>query len=224
MAHELGARDRLGLSLQPAWHGLGKIFSKPMTTEEVLKETSVGHYNVLQTRGWIPYNPNTGKVWIPEKGEIHPPKNIAWMQTEAMFNLRDDVELPDPDALLSPTGVGEGYEIVQNAQLCEIADRVMSESGARYETAGTLRNGKLVWLLAHMPSDANISGDKVNKYILIYSSHDGSRSITIASTLVRVVCWNTLSASLSSASNKVELRLQKQTGQFNFLRNSSILM
>jgi len=178
-----------------------------MKTADVLRETSVGEYQVEQGLGYVPYDKKTGRVILNLADSKVPAANVGWRTTECWFNFRADLKASDPLALLSPRGVGQQYTIVQNQELCEIADAVISEAGARYESAGTLRNGALVWLLARYPEDINVVGDSVRKYILIYSSHDGSRSITVAPTPVRVVCWNTLSAVLDNKqSNKIEIR------------------
>lgn len=207
MAHEIESMDRPGYAFKPAWHGLGRTFDRLMTTAEVLEETSVGDYNVVQVPGWLPYDAETGRIWIPPTEQAAPPVRMSWVRTDAHFNLRDDVKLPNRTAILSPLGVGPGYEVVQNYELCEIADRIISDTGAQYEAAGTLRNGRLVWLLARFPGDYAVSGDALRRYILIYAAHDGSKAIVVAATTVRVVCWNTLSAALADGGdNKVEIR------------------
>lgn len=195
MSHELRELDRAGYSLKPAWHGLGKTFDRIMTTKEVLEETSIGAYDVVQGGGFVAVDPETKQFW---EGPDLPPENFIWVPTQAMFNFRNDLDPTDSRALLSPLGVSRGYEVVQNSELCAIADTIIGESGARYESAGTLRNGKLVWLLARMPGEMDVSGDKVSRYILIHQSHDSSAPITVAATPIRVVCWNTLSAALNS--------------------------
>jgi len=194
MGHEILKLDKPGYAIHPAWHQLGKVFDRTMTTAEVMSETSVGDYDVIQGTGFVAFDPATGLPWAED---TMPPSNFRLVKTEAMFNYRNDLKITDPNALLSPLGVGRGYEVIQNSELCDIADAVIDKSGARYEAAGTLRNGKLVWLLARWPGEFDIAGDKVRRYILIYQGHDSSAPITIAATTIRVVCWNTLSAALA---------------------------
>lgn len=71
--------------------------------------------------------------------------------------------------------------------------------GVRYETAGSLQNGKKVWLLARLPENYIISGDRVIPYLVFSNSHDGSGSIKVAMTPIRVVCSNTLNLALNDA-------------------------
>ena len=46
--------------------------------------------------------------------------------------------------------------------------------GVRYETAGSLQEGKKVWLLAHMPHEYIIAGERISPYLLFSNTHDGS--------------------------------------------------
>lgn len=214
MAHQKKELDKIA-TYKPAWHGLSTVFDRPMTRDEVRVNTSICDYTVKQTPSYVFYNKETGDAWFPTDEELQqgllPPAGYVPLRTESMFNIRHDLKLPDNRAILSPTGVGKGYEVVQNVELLDIADAMVDESGTQYESGGTLRNGKIVWILAKFPQADSIEGDKVDRFILLYSSHDGSRRITVASTRIRVVCWNTLSAAIDGNEgigfdNKVELR------------------
>ena len=71
--------------------------------------------------------------------------------------------------------------------------------GVRYETAGSLQDGRKVWLLAHMPHEYIITGERISPYLLFSNTHDGSGAVRVAMTPVRVVCQNTLNLALSTA-------------------------
>ena len=96
--------------------------------------------------------------------------------------------------------VGNRYQIVQNAEAFEFTDNLIGEE-VKYETAGSLRGGKQIWLLAKMPTHT-ILGDEVEPYICFTNSHDGFGSIKVCMTPVRVVCNNTLNFALDTASRK----------------------
>ena len=83
-------------------------------------------------------------------------------------------------------------------QVIGFTDDLLGE-GVRYETAGSLQNGKRVWILAKMPESYIISGDKIEPYFLITNSHDGSSGIKACMTPIRVVCNNTLNLALKNA-------------------------
>jgi phage/plasmid-like protein (TIGR03299 family) len=89
------------------------------------------------------------------------------------------------------------YKIVQNEDAFEWTDLLVQEN-VKYETAGSLANGKKVWLLARMP-EGKILGDEVIPYLVFANSHDGIGAIKVCLTPVRVVCQNTLNLALNGA-------------------------
>lgn len=94
--------------------------------------------------------------------------------------------------------VTDRYKVIQNDEAFAFTDALLGE-GVRYETAGSLQNGKKVWLLAHLPHEYIISGERISPYLLFSNSHDGSGAIKVALTPIRVVCNNTLNLALETA-------------------------
>lgn len=94
--------------------------------------------------------------------------------------------------------VTDRYKVIQNRDAFAFTDRLLGE-GVRYETAGSLLGGKRVWLLAHLPHEYIIAGERISPYLLFSNTHDGSGAIKVALTPVRVVCNNTLNLALRTA-------------------------
>ena len=94
--------------------------------------------------------------------------------------------------------VTDRYKVVQNHEAFAFTDELLGQ-GVRYETAGSLQEGKKVWLLAHMPHEYIISGERISPYLLFSNTHDGSGAIKVALTPIRVVCQNTLNLALNTA-------------------------
>lgn len=94
--------------------------------------------------------------------------------------------------------VTDRYKVIQNHEAFAFTDELLGQ-GVRYETAGSLQDGKKVWLLAHMPHEYIISGERISPYLLFSNTHDGSGAIKVALTPIRVVCNNTLNLALSTA-------------------------
>lgn len=94
--------------------------------------------------------------------------------------------------------VTDRYKVIQNQEAFAFTDALLGE-GVRYETAGSLQGGKRVWLLAHMPHEYIISGERISPYLVFTNTHDGSGAIKAALTPIRVVCQNTLNLALSTA-------------------------
>lgn len=93
--------------------------------------------------------------------------------------------------------VGNRYSIVQNADAFDFTDSLVGE-GIVYETAGSLKDGRQVWLLGKMP-ERYILGDKFEPYICFTNTHDGTGAVRACMTPIRVVCNNTLNMALSGA-------------------------
>lgn len=94
--------------------------------------------------------------------------------------------------------VTDRYKVVQNEEAFAFTDELLGE-GVRYETAGSLQEGRKVWMLARMPQEFVIMGDRISPYLVFSNSHDGSGAIRVAVTPIRVVCNNTLNLALASA-------------------------
>lgn len=94
--------------------------------------------------------------------------------------------------------VSDRYKIVQNQEAFSFTDTLLG-NGVRYETAGSLQEGRKVWLLARLPREYIISGEQISPYLVFSSTHDGSGAVKVALTPVRVVCNNTLNLALQTA-------------------------
>lgn len=94
--------------------------------------------------------------------------------------------------------VSERYKLIQNEEAFAFTDALLGE-GVRYETAGSLQGGRKVWMLAHMPHEYIISGERISPYLLFSNTHDGSGAVKVALTPIRVVCNNTLNLALMTA-------------------------
>lgn len=97
--------------------------------------------------------------------------------------------------------VKDRYQVVQNQEAFEFTDALIENGDARYETAGSLFGGKVVWMLAKLPPDS-VLGDEMDRYLLFSNSHDGSRAVTVTTTNIRVWCSNTLNMALANAKRK----------------------
>ena len=93
--------------------------------------------------------------------------------------------------------VSDKYKIVQNVDAFQFTDNLINDE-VHYETAGSLRNGKTIFLLAQLPK-TSILGDEFEQYLCFTSTHDGTGAVRVCSTNVRVVCQNTLNLALSTA-------------------------
>jgi phage/plasmid-like protein (TIGR03299 family) len=101
--------------------------------------------------------------------------------------------------------VGPRYTILQNSAAFEWFQPFLNAKEAALHTAGSLCQGRRVWVLAKLHRDPLViaPGDEVEKFILLSHSHDGSLAVRVGFTPVRVVCANTLAMAHGSATSQL---------------------
>lgn len=216
MAHNLNFNEQTGqysfFSVQQkAWHGLGQIVQDYPTSGEAIKYAGLD-YEVI-------------KAPIYTKG-------TGIIQRADGIEMRDDeISVPDyfanirTDSNIVLGVVGKDYQIVQNREAFAFFDAIVgNDDGILYETAGALGNGEHIFITAKLPDYIRVgNGDDITeKYIFLTTSHDGSGSITAAFTPIRIVCQNTLNASLGTMSNVV--RIKHTAGAKQRLENAHRVM
>jgi len=177
MAHELESDKSFASFREPAWHGLGTVFNEEVTTREMLELANLHDWNVRLEEVEIPAGFNSDKTY----------NYVA--RTNPFDRTQTDI-----------LGVvGERYRILQNEELFDFGDALL-HGGGRWETAGSIKGGRQVFgslaLERETVLDPNGVSDKVNTYLLVNTSHDGSIAIQASVTPVRVVCANTLNLAL----------------------------
>ena len=93
--------------------------------------------------------------------------------------------------------VTDRYKVIQNEEAFAFTDTLLE--GVRYETAGSLQEGRRVWMLARLPREFIIGGERISPYMVFSNTHDGSGAVKTALTPIRVVCNNTLNLALRTA-------------------------
>jgi len=103
--------------------------------------------------------------------------------------------------------VGDRYKVLQNVEAFSFFDDVVKTGDAIYHSAGMLGKGERIWILAKLPKDLIVfRDDVVEKYLLLTNSHDGTSTIKMYFTPIRVVCQNTLNASLKNSKDGISIR------------------
>lgn len=154
---------------QAPWHGLGNNVQEALTSVEALEQAGL-NWKVVQR-----------KIYTDSLMEIPGFKaNIRETDNQVLGVVTDR------------------YKIVQNHEAFAFTDELLGE-GVKYETAGSLQHGRKVWMLAKLPEQYIISGDRISPYLVFSNSHDGSGSIKVAMTPIRVVCQNTLNLAINNA-------------------------
>ena len=151
------------------WHGLGIGVEEALNSEDALEKSGLD-WNVIQ-------RPIMDSTYKPITGY--------------KANIRDI-----DDRVLGV--VTDRYKVVQNHEAFAFTDTLLGE-GVKYETAGSLNEGRKVWMLAKLPDKYIIEGEQIDPYLCFSNTHDGSGAIRVCMTPIRVVCQNTLNLALGSA-------------------------
>lgn len=89
------------------------------------------------------------------------------------------------------------YKIVQPEDvLAFFRDFILTDERFQLETAGALSGGAKIWALAKFNENMDVMGEDHCPYVMLTTSFDGSLATTAQATLIRVVCNNTLTASI----------------------------
>lgn len=104
--------------------------------------------------------------------------------------------------------VGPRWQPLQNDQAFAFFDPLVESKLVTLETAGSLQEGRRVWVLARINggggSDVKIVGDDIiRKFVLLSNSHDGTLAVRVGFTPVRVVCANTLAMAHDASESKL---------------------
>jgi len=103
--------------------------------------------------------------------------------------------------------MSERYEIFQNENSWTWMDTVLKDTSAEYHTAGSLKGGRVVFILAKMDETHEIvKDDPVEKYLLLTTSHDGSISLGMHVTPIRFKCGNTMTAAINAGLQYVSIK------------------
>jgi phage/plasmid-like protein (TIGR03299 family) len=185
MAHELesmknGATAFASARLS-AWHKLGTVTETTMTADEIMTKAFLG--------GWKVRKINLQGVEVTDDGTriIDVPDKYMTVRTNIVTGETEYLGI-----------VGDEYTVVQNEEAAAMLDALVDAAGgAHFETAGSLRRGKAVFVTMKMPDTMTIGGvDRLDLYLAATTAHDGTQALRVDATPIRIVCANTQRAAL----------------------------
>ena len=165
----------------PAYHQLGTVFQDEVTTSEMLSLANLDNWSVRLEEIPLPDNYTT--------------------TTDNFLVVRDHPEDKHPNVL---SVVGKRYKTLQNEELFAFGDNLLD--GGRWEVAGSLKNGRIVFgalaLERETVLDPNGVNDVIKNYLAISTSHDGSSAVQATVTPIRLTCMNTHTAVFRKGANQ----------------------
>jgi phage/plasmid-like protein (TIGR03299 family) len=174
MAHMV---ETMAYAGETPWHGLGVKVPADLAPAQMLEKA--------------------GLDWTVEK--IPAFANIDGMQTNVGWSAL--VRSSDKEVL---SVVSNDWNPVQNHDAFEFFHEYCAAGDMEMHTAGSLRDGQIVWGLAKIKESFELfKGDQVDSYLLFTNPHKFGQSIDVRFTPIRVVCNNTLTLSLSQQVERV---------------------
>lgn len=160
------------------WHGLCQKLDGPATAAEAIRAANLD--------------------WKVEKTPLHIHQGKLYPKVPDRFVIvRQDQAASDAPPTVQGI-VGRDYTPLQNREAFDWFDPIADGAKAIYHTAGALGDGERVWILAKLPDAIQVIGDDIaDKFLLLSNSHDGSSSVQVKFTPIRVECQNTLTMALS---------------------------
>lgn len=195
MAHELDftkdGKARIAYAGHAVpWHRLGTSVRELQTVDAML-EASYTDYDVILTK--VAAVDDNGQLILNNDGS---PVII----TDSRATVRMDI-----DGSFSPLAtVGTRYEVRQNREVLERAVAVVgaSKGDAIIDTCGALRGGARFFAtidLGAIVIDPSGINDKIARYLVVSTGHDGVWPIRYANTDIRAVCNNTVVLGIKQA-------------------------
>lgn len=194
MAHQIDQSARkegaIFVVRKPAWHGLGRVLQDAPTSRDAIREAGLD-WTVEQQKVYT-----EGPEVVDDEGISRPQIEIP----NLLANVRSDTR-----TILAT--VTQSYSIVQNVEAFDFLDSLVGlQDGVHYESAGSLDDGRRVWMLARLTGAQGevVPGDNQLCYVLLSNSHDGTSAVRVQGTNVRVVCANTLGMAHQDKNRKAE--------------------
>lgn len=182
MAHQI---KQMAYTGETPWHGLGVQLQENSSIEDWVKAADL-EWKVQMSQ--VMFSPKVG--------------NSQLQSYSGQFVIHKE---SDVDA--TPFGiVGKQYKPVQPSEVLEFYRELTESQGFQMETAGQLFNGQKIWALAKVSDGFELAGgDLILPYLLLTTGYDGLTATVGKFTTVRVVCNNTLSASLNNQESRVSI-------------------
>jgi phage/plasmid-like protein (TIGR03299 family) len=172
---------------EDAWHKLGVTLENTFDAETALEKAHLAGWNVRKLSLTMT-DENGNNTVLPNRW--------ATAYTNPITSATEYLGV-----------VGGNYTPIQNEEHTELLNALVDESGAHFETAGSLRGGKQTFISMKMPDTMNVGGqDPVDLYLVALNSHDGSSPFRFLITPVRVVCANTQAAAIQQAKSSFSIR------------------
>lgn len=162
----------------PAWHNLGDVVGKFITSQELLDNPRL-NFQVMKDQ-------------LEYRGQL--------IDSWGIFRTDTGRFLGNVGPDYTPIQHTEGFKFLDVL--------VGEVNGAHFETAGSLGNGETIWGLINLNAKIGVKNteDVVNNYLMFKTGHIGNYTFSFQGCSTRVVCENTLNMALREGRSEFRIR------------------
>lgn len=135
--------------------------------------------------------------WDVQVEEIVLPENYWTDRPLYMTTKRSGVNPIGRDVLST---VGGRYHALQNEELYSFGNLLLD--GGEWVGGGHFKGGRVVFGTLKLNNWADVNGVKMDMYLVVSTSHDGSLAVSFSVTPINPICYNTLIAAIQRAKQK----------------------
>lgn len=187
MSHEIEIIDgqaQMAYAGEVPWHGLGAQVSSDLSPNEMMIAAGLDWQVVKKPMQYG--NSDEDAVTIDNKAAL----------------VRES-----DNQLLSI--VGNNWHPIQNEEAFSMFNEMCQAGDMEMNTAGSLKNGQIVWGLAKVKKSFALKTDQgedvVDSFLLFSNPHEFGKCADVRFSPIRVVCNNTLTAALSHGKSSVRI-------------------
>ena len=180
--------------------GLGKSVSDCVTSKDVMKKAGLDWIvDKCELVAKMPFGIGKNNTVDTNNGDFSYKGNVYRDCPGNYATYRTDLNIP--------LGVVKSkYEVVQNVDAFNFFDDAIGKDKAVWQSAGMFGNGNKIFVTAKLPVDIKVGKDEVENYLVFSNSHDGSSSVNILFTPIRVICTNMLNSAFRSTDSYIRIK------------------
>jgi len=139
---------------------------------------------------WADARSKAGLLWEPQAEPYYRKSGEDFVPVPG----RQIITRSDSGLVLGETS--DSFELFTHESMGSLMEAFLgARSTLKFETAGSVNDGRHVWALAYLDEPFTVAGDDSASYpfLALLNNHDGTGAVKATYTSIRVVCWNTYS-------------------------------
>jgi|GEM_PF-624973 len=184
-------------------------------TKEIEKKLTQKTDDIVIEMPWQGTGVDVSEEEVKTAQDLMREADLDWKVVERPLSFTPDPATPMREVLVgthkmimretdeAPLGVvGIGWTPLQNYEAFDFVDKLIEAGALKYHSAGSFKDGKVIWIQAEFDESEIVPGDVHKKYLMLVSAFDGTFSVRIGETDIRIACYNTIRMALIDAARE----------------------